>query len=78
VSMRNTTSQTQRNGPNCVPNCGEGAVVYTYTGTITADSNGAAFVGNLATGFVVECAYSYDPNSGLPSGKCVTVANPIQ
>ena len=40
--------------------------------------NTAAFVGNLATGYVVECSLTWDANSGQPIGSCVPVANPIK
>ena len=35
---------------------------------------GVTFVGNLATGTIVECTYQYDP-AGNGTGQCVPVAN---
>ncbi len=44
--------------------------------TIGGVGGTAAFVGNPATGYVVECAL--ENNSGEPLGSCVPVANPIR
>lgn len=34
-----------------------------------------AFVGNIATGYVVQCALTWDVNSGKPTGSCLTLSH---
>jgi hypothetical protein len=41
-------------------------------------TTGVAWVGNLATGLVVQCTYTYYTASGAPAGQCVQAASPIQ
>jgi hypothetical protein len=38
----------------------------------------AAFVGNLATGYVVECALIWNTNTGQPVGSCVPLVELFQ
>jgi hypothetical protein len=40
--------------------------------------SGVEFVGNIVTGFIVECACQYPSSGGSGSGKCIPVANPIR
>jgi hypothetical protein len=62
---------------------GNGFVSVSFNSAINAVVNGVslpwgvAFVGNLTTGFIVQCTYQYSPSSGQISGKCAPVATAV-
>jgi hypothetical protein len=68
---------------------GNGFVSMSFNGTYNDGSigvglpYGVAFVGNLATGYVVQCTYQYVPTTsagpiGAVFGSCIPVANPVR
>jgi len=59
--------------PKVASHSGNGFVSVVATGL--GASNGVAFVGNLATGTILECAYEFNSSSGKGTGQCIPVAH---